>query len=235
MGGRFGKYGDLKRRRALQRSRKEKVRLARAASIDRRNRARAIAASHIAGHPTVHKSHKTAIVIIPPARLWEPIQALRKQHDRHYRRWMPHITLIYPFRPAVTLDQVTQPLSRACRLLEPFEVRMRRFDFFSQAHQRATCYLAPEPAEAFKALHQRLLETVPDCDDTARFAGGFTPHLSLGQSRSRDAAALCRKWQAVWQPLSFTLKQVHIIWRNDPPDDIFRVGTVLSLGTQTIS
>jgi hypothetical protein len=45
------------------------------------------------------KTHKTAVVIIPPEALWAPIQAVRKEHDRQFRRRMPHISLIYPFRP----------------------------------------------------------------------------------------------------------------------------------------
>jgi hypothetical protein len=39
------------------------------------------------------------LVIIPPEAVWEPIQAIRRRHDRKLRRWMPHITLLYPFRP----------------------------------------------------------------------------------------------------------------------------------------
>ncbi|MGD2098660.1 MAG: hypothetical protein PVG35_13845 [Desulfobacterales bacterium] len=38
MGGRFGKYGDLKRRKALQRSRKEKYRMERAKLTTLRSR-----------------------------------------------------------------------------------------------------------------------------------------------------------------------------------------------------
>jgi hypothetical protein len=38
--------------------------------------------------------------------------------------------------------------------------------------------------------------------------------------------------QATWQPLAFTLSHVCLIWRNDPPDDVFRIGPVLSLGGQ---
>jgi hypothetical protein len=83
-----------------------------------------------------------------------------------------------------------------------------------------------------KALHQALLDKVPDCNDVAIFPGGFTPHLSLGRTHSRDIGAFCRQRQATWRPISFTLKQVHMLWRNDPPDDIFRIGPVLSLGSQ---
>jgi len=40
------------------------------------------------------------------------------------------------------------------------------------------------------------------------------------------------KWQATWQPLAFSLSHVYLIWRNDPPDDVFRTDPVLSLGGQ---
>lgn len=232
MAGRFGKYGDLKRREALQRSRMEKARLAKASSVDQRNRRRIVPSAHTSLQPANQKTHKTAVVVIPPDNLWAPIQALRKQYDRHFRRWMPHITLLYPFRQPVSFERVSPILAQACRLKEPFEVRLRHFDFFVHSRHSATFYLVPEPVDEIKALHQALLDKVPDCSDVALFTGGFTPHLSLGQTRSQNIRELCSRWQATWRPLSFTLEQVHVIWRNDPPDDIFRAGPVLSLGSQ---
>jgi 2'-5' RNA ligase len=232
MVGRFGKYGDLKRRQALQRGRKEKARLTKALSLNRQNRRRIIPSAHTFWRPAAQKTHKTAVVVIPPHDLWEPIQTLRKQYDRHFRRWMPHITLLYPFRPPTKFERVAPILAQACRLKKPLEVRLRRFGFFVHSPHSATFYLVPEPTAAIKALHQALLEKVPDCSDVAMFAGGFTPHLSLGQTRSRDLKAFCSRLQTIWRPLSFSLTQVHLIWRNDPPDDIFRLGPVLSLGSQ---
>ena len=232
MVGRFGKYGDLKRRKALQRGRKEKARLTKALSMNRLNRRRIIPSAHTSLHPVAQRTHKTAVVVIPPDDLWAPIQALRKQYDRHFRRWMPHITLLYPFRPLTEFERVAPILAQACRLKTPFEVRLRRIDYFPHYRHSATFYLVPEPAAAIKALHQALLNKLPDCSDMALFAGGFTPHLSLGQTRSRNIGAFCSRWQATWPPLSFTLKQVHLIWRKNPPDDIFRIGPALSLGSQ---
>jgi 2'-5' RNA ligase len=171
-------------------------------------------------------------VAIPPDHLWEPIQRLRKQHDRRYRRWMPHITLLYPFRPVSAFERVTPLLTRVCRTLEPFEVKLRRFDLLFHSRRKATLYLIPEPAGTLKELQRALLETVADCDDVTRFAGGFEPRLSVGQIRSREARALCAELQAAWQPLAFTLSQVCLIWRNDPPDEVFRTGPVLPLGGQ---
>lgn len=234
MAGRFGKYGDLKRRKALQRSHKEKARLAKSSSMNRRNRRRIIPSTHTSLHPTDEKTYKTAVVVIPPDDLWVPIQALRKQYDRHFRRWMPHITLLYPFRPPAAFDQIAPLLAQACLSFKPFEVQLARFDLFAQSRRNATIYLIPEPATSLKVLHKTLLEIVPDCDDVARYAGGFTPHLSVGQVRSQEAQPLCSGWQATWQPLAFTLTDVYLIWRNDPPDDVFRKGSVLSLGGQYV-
>jgi hypothetical protein len=58
----------------------------------------------------------------------------------------------------------------------------------------------------------------------------FTPHLSVGQIHNEKPHAVCAELQATWQPLAFTLLHVYSIWRNDPPDDVFRTGPVLSLG-----
>ena len=52
------------------------------------------------------KTHQTPVVIIPPKEIWASIQSIRQQHDTNYRRWMPHITLIYPFRPKAEFDLV---------------------------------------------------------------------------------------------------------------------------------
>jgi poly(A) polymerase len=143
---------------------------------------------------------------------------------------MPHITLLYPFLPVSAFEQVTPLLAQVCHSLEPFEVQLTRFDLFVHSRRKATLYLVPEPARALKMLQKDLSKIVPKCDNVTRFAGGFTPHLSVGQTRSQEAHALCAGWQATWQPLAFTLAHVYLIWRNDPPDDIFRIGPVLSLG-----
>jgi 2'-5' RNA ligase len=232
MGGRFGKYGDLKRRKALQRGRREKSKLERTNLTSLRSRGCLLPSKQRSSLPYADKSYKTAVVAIPPDHLWGPIQGLRKQYDRNYRRWMPHITLLYPFRSVSAFEQVMPALAQACRSLEPFEVQLTRFDLFAHSRRNVTLYLVPEPARPLKVLQKTLLEIVPDCDDVTHFAGGFTPHLSVGQIRSQEAQGLCAGWQATWQPLAFTLSQVYLIWRNDPPDDVFRIGPVLSLGGQ---
>ena len=177
------------------------------------------------------KTYQTAVVVIPPESCWEQIQIIRRQHDRQVRRWMPHITLLYPFRPRDQFDAVAGELRTTCVVIEPFEARLAKFREFRHGQGSYTLWLAPEPREAFVRLQAALRSAVPDCDDTARHAEGFTPHLSVGQVRGHEVLArLKSELQDHWSPLSFVVSKVSLIWRNPPPDDVFRVGRAVGLG-----
>jgi len=177
------------------------------------------------------KTHHTAVVVIPPQECWEPIQAIRRQHDRQVRRWMPHITMLYPFRPATAFDAVAEPLRQACARVAPFEITLRRFERFSHGRGRHTLWLAPEPAEAVSRLQLSLQAAVPDCDDVSRYPGGFSHHLSVGQASGDDAVAeLQAELQSGWQPLTFVVNRISLIRRSPPPEDVFRVDRCIDLG-----
>ena len=118
-----------------------------------------------------------------------------------------------------------------CRSIEPFEVQFDQFRFFHHGHQQHTLWLSPEPAEAVIALQTALWEVVPDCDDVRRFANGFTPHLSVGQVTGKTQMEQLREQlQSQWQPISFRVKEVSLIWRNQAPDDVFRIGGRVQFG-----
>lgn len=151
------------------------------------------------------KIHGAAIVAIPPEDAWEPIQAIRRVHDRQISRWMPHVTLLYPFL------EVADPA-----LLEnaapAFDARLERFSFFEQG-RNATLWLAPEPRGAFVALQRELQKRFPSCDDVSRFPSGFTPHLSVGQCALAEAPRLRDALQAAWSPIAFRLGAIALIRR----------------------
>lgn len=176
------------------------------------------------------KTHKTAIVIIPDDDLWLPIQSIRSNHDKSYRRWMPHITMIFPFRPREEFEKLAVQLRQACKLVQPFKIEFAEFRYFHHEANKYTIWLHPEPAEAIKKLQHSLWQELPDCTEVMRFASGFTPHLSVGQASEATVRQLLDSFQTSWQPISFVLRSVSIIWRNDPPDDIFRVDRVIEFG-----
>lgn len=177
------------------------------------------------------KTYHTAAVIIPPRRLWSPIQAIRREHDRHLRRWMPHLTLLYPFRPREEFPDLVPLLTEICARTTPFDVGLHRFDSFRHESGTFTLWLEPQPKEPLLHLQRQLQEAAPNCDDQARFPGGFAPHLSVGQAGSEAALeAMRQRFQESWTPLVFTVAEVCLIAREAPPDDVFQVVGRIGLG-----
>ena len=177
------------------------------------------------------KTYTTAAVIIPPTSLWPPIQAIRQEYDRHVKRWMPHITLIYPFRPREELATVAEQFSLRCQNIEPFRVKLVAFSFFQHRRENYTLWLIPEPKKGLVQLQTTLWSMVPDCDDVRKHKDGSTPHLSVGQVQGRTAMLkLQEALQSAWQPLSFMAHEVSLIWRGELPEDVFRVAHRIRLG-----
>ena len=167
-------------------------------------------------------THQTALVLIPPPEVWDPIQAIRRVHDRQFRRWMPHLTILYPFVTRDLLDRALPAATEALFDLAPFEVTLARFDVFRHRGATTTLWLAPEPKATLVALHAALLRRFPECSATSRFSGGFTPHLSVGQTRDDERLGALRADLECWTPLTFTARNLTIIVREPPPDDVFR-------------
>ena len=180
---------------------------------------------------TVEATHKTAAVLVPPQGVWAPIQAIRTRHDRQVRRWMPHMTLLYPFVPRAELIRITQRLALVCSRIAQFEVELRDFGLFEHRSGRSTLWLDPAPREPIVGLQRALREALPECARDARMRDEFRPHLSVGQARNKtEAADLQRVLRAHWQPIRFTADAVSLLWREDPPDDVFRVDRRVRLG-----
>lgn len=175
------------------------------------------------------KTHHTAVVAIPPPEVWDPIQAIRRQHDRNVQRWMPHITLLYPFMLRQQCGEALPRLLEVGRQSAAFRVTLATFQAFTHAFGKATIWLAPEPRHAFVTLQAALQAAFPAYNDQSRFPTGFTPHLSVGQASSpRDRQQLLETLRASWQPVQFTLTAIALIWRE--ADGPFEIAHVISLG-----
>lgn len=185
------------------------------------------------GGGVMDKTHQTAVVLSPPEDSWGAIQVIRQKHDRNFRRWMPHVTLLYPFLPKAQFETWADVFGAACRSVAPFEVTLATFRYFEHGRGRFAAWLAPEPADALDALQAALWAVCPACDEVRAFRNGFTPHLSVGQTQT-DPVGLIAELQRDLSPLVFRAGRVDLIWRNESPDDVFRVGYSVALGTGTI-
>lgn len=183
----------------------------------------------------MNKVYHSAVVLCPPVEAWTPIQNIRKKYDRNFRRWMPHLTLLYPFYEKEQFDDVVDILTPACLKITPFEITFSRFQFFQHGRRGYTIWLVPEPEASVCTLQDALFQALPDCDDTRKHKNGFTPHLSVGQVKARDELdVLLAQLQNAWQPLSVRAEHIDLIWRNEKPDDVFRVGYTIGLGSGLI-
>ena len=173
------------------------------------------------------KTHTTAVVLIPPASVQPPIQALRRIHDRNFVRWMPHITLLYPFAERHNFESVIPILTKAAQQVSPFSVALTRFDGFKH-RKSATLFLVPEPTDKIVRLHATLMHHLPEYGDTARFAGGFHPHLSVGQFSHLSLRTEQERLQTEWQPVRCEMEAISLIYRSPETDDRFVVAEQFS-------
>ncbi len=181
-----------------------------------------------------NKTYQSAVVVIPPREVWLTIQRIRQNHDRHFRRWMPHITMLYPFRPAAAFESAGRHISAICSRIRSFEIKLRKFGYFRHRKTNLTIFLEPEPADPLIDLQDRLLRAFPDCNDVNLKGQGFVPHLSVGQSGGRmDSDGLLTSLGKDWEPISFPVNGIHLIRRNDLPDDGFRVEKFFPFGQNT--
>ncbi|MCK6508790.1 RNA repair domain-containing protein [Myxococcota bacterium] len=164
--------------------------------------------------PTYH----SALIVIPPPDLWEPIQAIRQKHDKSYRRWMPHLNLVYGFVESVLFPDAIKAIQAALAQVKPFEVSFSQMRSFRHG-KSDTIWLEPsvEPSRDLHRLQSALQALFPLCDEQShRSRSGYTPHLSLGQLRG-DARGELQKtlqgWQLSWRPVRFVVDHVALICR----------------------
>ena len=187
-------------------------------------------AQKIVTTPLTRKTHRTAVAVVPPAAIWPPIQAIRREHDRQFQRWMPHINLLYPFVPPEDFPAAVPLLLEACQHLPAFPVTLQDVRYFLHAARRATIWLAPEPCAALVHLFHRLQEVCPHHNELGRFPHGFTPHLSIAQADSRTVLQLLLpQLTRQWQPRQFDVTALAVLQRDG--EQPFRIAHWLPLET----
>ena len=176
-------------------------------------------------------TYTTAIVVIPPKDVWPAIQAIRTRHDAKVRRWMPHITLAYPCVPASEFTAAQERLAIVCRDMPAFEVELAEFRTFRHRRGNCTIWLAPKPEAGLVELQAAVQRAVLGDEFVGGRRQGFQPHLSVGQVQGKpEMLRLAAELQAAWQPVRFAVSGISLIWRGEPPDDVFRVAGTVPLG-----
>ena len=176
------------------------------------------------------KAYNSAVVIIPPQDKWDSIQEIRKLYDRQINRWMPHITLLYPFRPEYEYSTLEKKFSEKCKTIRPFEIQLNQFKYFNNGKQRYTVWLNPEPVESIINLQSKILEIVPECNDVNKYKHGFKPHLSVGQIQGKkNLLDLIKNLHENWNAVHFTLNKIFFISREKSKTSKFEIKKQIKL------
>lgn len=170
------------------------------------------------------KVFTSAVVIIPPEEKWALIQEIREKYDRNIQRWMPHITLLYPFRPEAEYLTLEKEFLEICKNINPFEINLKEFKYFNHGKQRYTLWLNPEPVVSIKNLQKTILEIVPDCNNVNKYKHGFSPHLSVGQIQGKNnLLELIKNLQDNLHEIHFLLNDIFFIAREKSKTSQFEI------------
>lgn len=170
------------------------------------------------------KVYSSAVVIIPPKDKWVPIQQIRKLYDRQINRWMPHITLIYPFRPENEYPNFEKKFSKKCENLTCFIISLKTLKYFNHGHQKYTLWLNPEPIDLIIDLQAEILNIVPECNDVNNYKKGFRPHLSVGQiQKKHNLLETITNLQNSWKELKFQINEIYFISREKSKSSNFKI------------
>lgn len=176
-------------------------------------------------------SHCAALVLIPPAEVWEPIEAVRRMYDPKIRRWMPHITLAYPFLPPERFGEAADAMEGPCAARDEFTVTFRRFGAFPRNRGDSILWLAPEPADAMANMRSALAGVLEPLRPGLFGYRSFEPHLTVGRFKKRgELRAAMDELASRWQPLVCAIGRVCLIERENRPDARFEISRSIPLG-----
>lgn len=180
------------------------------------------------GSLTGKKVFHTALVIIPSNDIWEDIQEIRKEYDSHFQRWMPHITILFPFVSPeefiIVKENLMEVLSNE---IEPFEVNLNEFGYFNQK-SNSTLWLKPESTQ-LQPLYELIKKTIPSLFKDER--PEFIPHLTLGQFQKTEVKSIIKEFKKNWKSISFKCSSIELIQR-DNKESPFYIKESIKLGTE---
>lgn len=131
-------------------------------------------------------SYDTALCIIPPKHLWPTVNHLRAVHDPAYKKWPPHVNLVYPFVPVHDLSKASDLIVSQLQKRnqgDELTVRLESTGFFTN-NQKNTVYLHDEdPIRAAKltGLREAILASL------GHAPGNYQMHMTVGQTKDPDS------------------------------------------------
>lgn len=164
-----------------------------------------------------------ALALLVPTRLSSHIQDIRRDHDKAYERWMPHINLLFPFVLEHKIPDVTKRLTDELSKLPSFVLILNEVGSFSQ-REGNTFHLKPKDETKMLELYAAVRRAIPEFKPQRK---DFHPHLTLGQwKKSENPTAMLQSMFV--GGISVVVDKLCIITRTK--DGPFSVNTEIPLG-----
>jgi 2'-5' RNA ligase len=151
---------------------------------------------------------RSALVVLVPAA--EPaVGELRSRLDPISTRGVPaHITVLFPFVPADSLDDgVRAAVAEVVAGFPPFDAALTHPAWFGDQ----VLYLAPEPAGPFRALTEAVAARFPDFPPYEGAFDEVIPHLTVGDGAARAVLEEAMAGLGPQLPIPVRVTGVHLL------------------------
>jgi len=166
----------------------------------------------------------TACVVIPDEKFWDPIQKIREKNDKAFKRWMPHISLMFPFVELEDFPTAAKEFYDVLGEMEPFEVVLESIDHFVHSKE-IVVFAKPKDSKNLVHLENLIVKVYPHLSDQIR-EGVFTPHSTLGQFPKKDIGNTIKEISATWKPISYMVNEIFLISRSGVDDPFERIFSI---------
>ncbi|KAF2704140.1 hypothetical protein K504DRAFT_462729 [Pleomassaria siparia CBS 279.74] len=166
-------------------------------------------------------SYETALCVIPPVHQCRDIDSLRSLYDKGYRKWPPHINLIYPFVSFDSLPRAKEQIQSALRKTlsddrQPLRVQLDEAGHFAHRMNSTIfrCETSDGKVSSIQSLRSAALEALRQHPDSA-----FNPHLTIGQSKDKTFSSrdfLLNKAELL-PSVGFEITSLAILFREHTP------------------
>ena len=173
----------------------------------------------------------SALAFVLPEELQENIQKIRRNYDKAYDRWPPHINFFFPFISEYTIEQseykseksLIKQISEALVDIKPFKTVFDNISYFNFGKDKPiTIWLGPQDPKPFeetfnvlRSLFPNLKVAITNLNNVSLKvkSKNFTPHLTLAQKSYFQFRKCQERYKKEIGTIECTIDSIQILTR----------------------
>lgn len=164
----------------------------------------------------------TALTIIMPNHMHDYIDNFRRNNDKAYPRWQPHINLLFPFVKEEQFPIIAAKLRTAIQDngFKKFTLHLDTIDHFKQS-DCITVHAKPRYDKQIKMLYNLIANTLNITENVK--GQDFKAHMTLGQFGKGDVNKVTEIKNNWGSGLCVYVEAIHLIARDISPSSTFKI------------